>query len=172
MPSTSIIKMWLGVFKMSAEAIHWWGQPKKHTNPCARVYHNANQSIPNATPTFLAFNSEFFDNDGIHDNVTNNERLTCKTAGKYLVIGQVRWNSIAGGRRQIGILLNSTEVAFAESGSIPDTEHRPIQIVSTILDLAVGDYVRLRVYQSSGDALNVVYASSYSPIFSMVWLSL
>ena len=153
---------------MSAEAIHLLGLPKKHKFPCARVYHNVNQSIPNTTPTFLAFNSENFDNDDIHDNVTNNERLTCKTAGKYLVVGQVQWDTIAGGRRQIGILLNGTEIAFAESGSVPDAGHKPSQIVATICDLAVGDYVRLRVYQSSGDALDVVYASSYSPVFSMV----
>ena len=156
---------------MSAEAIHLLGLPKKHKFPCAKVYHNVDQSIPNATPTFLAFNSENFDNDDIHDNVANNERLTCKTAGKYLVVGQVRWASVAGGRRQIAIFLNGAEVAFAESGSVVDAGHDPSQIVTTICDLAVGDYVRLRVYQSSGGALDVLYCDSYSPVFSMVRVS-
>ena len=153
---------------MSAEAIHLLGLPKKHKFPCARVYHNVDQSIPNASVTVIAFNSEMFDNDGIHDNVVDNERLTCKTAGKYLVVGQVQWDSNAVGRRQIGILKNGTIVAIAESGSVPDAGHKPSQIVSTICDLAVGDYVKLRVYQSSGGSLDVLYLASYSPVFSMV----
>src|SRR5262245_40483526 len=67
------------------------------TVPAARAYHSANQSINSGTNTTLNFDSERFDSDTIHDNVTNNSRLTCKTAGKYLICCNVRWASNATG---------------------------------------------------------------------------
>lgn len=62
--------------------------------PACRVYNNANISIPNATYTALQFNSEDFDTDNMHDNTTNNTRLTCKTAGIYLITGSVSFMAI------------------------------------------------------------------------------
>lgn len=76
--------------------------------PAARVGASANQSISNNTTTAITFNIEQFDNDAIHDNVTNNTRLTCKTPGRYLIGGSVRWASSAPGQRTLAIRLNGT----------------------------------------------------------------
>lgn len=135
-------------------------------NQGARAYHNANQSIPNSTYATLAFNSERYDTDAIHDNATNNSRLTCKTAGKYLIIGLFEWGTNVNGGRWIGLYLNGTtyigtlRVAVAADGSVTC-------LVSVINDLNINDYVELQCFQDSGGALNVRYVPQSSPEFMM-----
>jgi hypothetical protein len=139
-----------------------------HASPGARVYNNATISIPNGVTTYLTFNSERFDTDTIHDTVTNNSRLTCKTAGKYIIVGHVRFfSNQTGTMRLASIRLNgATEIArHSQSPAIvPNVE----MSVTTIYDLAVNDYVELGAYQDSGGALGVEVAAQWSPEFSMM----
>ena len=74
----------------------------------ARVYHNANQNIAHNTLTALALNSERWDTDAYHDVTTNNSRLTVPAgqAGKYIIVGHVRFDNNSSGARQIVIRLN------------------------------------------------------------------
>lgn len=135
-------------------------------NEGARVYHNAHQAIPNSTSTILSYNSERYDTDAIHSPTVNNSRLTCKTAGKYVINTQIAWETIVGGRRNIVILLNgATSIANewrnAMVGGI--CRHQ----IATIYHLAVNDYVETRVYHDQGAPLNVVCTSQYSPEFQM-----
>jgi hypothetical protein len=133
----------------------------------ARVYHSVDQSIPNATVTVLAFDSERYDTDDIHDTVTNNSRLTCKTAGKYLIIGQVRFYANSTGWRWVDIYLNGTTYIAAfrlDANSASDHE----MVIASIYDLAVNDYVELRVVQTSGGSLSVLAPNNgISPEFMM-----
>lgn len=134
-----------------------------HRMPAARVYHNANQSISNNTLTVLAFNSERFDTDTIHDTVTDNSRLTCKTAGKYLIAGSISWSG-APGINDFRLRVNgSTTIAIASADD--SSAHGSI---ASIYDLAVNDYVELLVIQISGGSLNIVASGNHSPEFSMV----
>jgi hypothetical protein len=138
-----------------------------HFAPCARVTHNANQSIANSTPTVLAFNTERYDTVPLHDTSTNNERLTCKTAGKYQITASIEWSPNATGGRQIYIRLNGTtqitpthQVTATAAGTMGQT-------ATTLYDLAVNDYVDVVVTQNSGGALNVTTNPNYSPEFMM-----
>lgn len=132
----------------------------------ARVYHSSTQSIPNTTVTVLSFDSERWDTDTIHDPVTNNSRLTCKTAGKYLIIGQARFFSNATGYRVLYIRLNNTTY-IAISGVNAVVGSATGLIHSTIYDLAVGDYVNLQVYQNSGAARGIYSTAQFTPEFMM-----
>lgn len=134
----------------------------------ARVNHGASQSIADATHVALAFNAEREDTDTIHDGVTNNSRLTCKTAGVYVISGNAAFAANATGARGLGIrfggsiflalnFLHNTGSAGAET----------ILNVSTIYRLAVNQYVELTAYQSSGGALNVLASDNYTPEFTM-----
>ncbi len=134
--------------------------------PGARVWHNAQQVIQHNTLTALAFNQERWDTDNIHDSAVNNSRLTCRTAGKYIIVGQVTWLSNVAGTRNIYIRHQGTTdiaVNFYDPTNIPT----PRTLVSTIYDLAVGEYVELRVYQFSGAPLNTSVNAKYSPEFMM-----
>jgi hypothetical protein len=48
------------------------------------------------------------------------------------------------------------------------TTYIPTQTVTTVYDLAAGDYLEVFAYQDSGGALNVQTNANYSPEFSMV----
>ena len=52
----------------------------------ARVHNSANISVSDSTWTSMTFDSERYDTDSIHSTASNTSRLTCVTAGKYLII--------------------------------------------------------------------------------------
>ena len=76
----------------------------------ARAYHDANQNSSHGTWKTMELNSERWDTDGIHDNVTNNSRLTAQTAGKYIITGSIFFDDDPWNTRGIHILLNGATV--------------------------------------------------------------
>jgi len=136
--------------------------------PAARVYHSVAQSIASATTTYLSFDSERFDTDGIHDPVTNNSRLTCQTAGKYFISATILWGSNTTGYRQLGLRLNGVTTIALDRRNTNATAFNPAMTVSTLYNLSAGDYVETQVYQNSGGALDVGVISAYTPEFMMI----
>ena len=142
------------------------------TVPTARARHSANVSIAHNTGGLsLSLDTEDFDTDTIHDLVTNNNRLTCKTAGKYLIIGQAAWAANVTGSRQLAIKLNAAETIIATSQLAAAPIGDTVNLTTTTYDLAVNDYVILSPFQDSGVSLTLIGGQAYSPVFSMVRLS-
>jgi len=134
----------------------------------ARVYNSANISTTNAAFTVLTFNSERYDTDDIHSTTTDTSRLTCKTAGKYLIVANVEFAAHTTGVRGVQIRLNGSTTAIADSlYQATSGGYTTIINMSTICDLAVNDYVECHVYQNSGGALNVISRNYRSPQFMM-----
>lgn len=132
----------------------------------ARVYHSVHVSIPHNTWTAAPFNSEDYDTDGIHDPVTNNSRLTCKTAGLYYIVGMTEFWENATGFRSSEITYNGIRIAdmmVPNIGAVWTTSF----LLLTIYSLNVDDYVELRVYQNSGGALLLLGVSNYNTHFWM-----
>ena len=132
----------------------------------ARVYHSANQAIPNNTATNLALNSERYDTDSIHDPIINNSRLTCKTAGKYLIVANARFTFSAAGRRQMSIYLNNATLTAAAEWE-PSRLVATMMLCATVYDLAINDFLEMRVFQNSGAPLNLEAFPQLSPEFMM-----
>ncbi len=136
--------------------------------PRARVYHSAAQTIASNLTAFtaLAFNSEREDTDSMHDPVTNNTRLTCNTAGTYVISGHVLFASNATGVRRLAIRLNgATYLAGTDAAAMSGA---PMRLgVATVFPLSAGDYVELLVAQNSGGDLNVNTNAAQSPEFAM-----
>lgn len=141
--------------------------------PCVRVTHNAAQSITSATWTSLAFNTETFDQAGnaadtMHDNVTNNNRLTCRYAGVYAIWADVEFAANSTGvryirmRNQAAAVIASQQLNFTPGGADTTQLH-----LETMWAMAVNDWVEVQVWQTSGAGLNVNSAASYSPVFGM-----
>jgi len=126
-----------------------------------KVYNNADVSIANNSSTILAFNSESYDTDSMHDNTTNNSRVTIKTAGKYVVVGFIKWSSNSTGRRQISIMVNGSQKETIEDSS--NTAHHHYQQVVAEMSLSVNDYLELQAYQNSGGALDSLTMNSIYP---------
>jgi hypothetical protein len=133
----------------------------------ARVYNNANISIGNDSWTALTFNSERYDTDTIHDTTTNTGRLTCVTAGKYVISGHVRFPANNANYRSVAIKLNGTTYMAIQKSVNMGAGEAVMMSVSTIYSLSATDYVELVVHQNSGGALNVEYVANYSPEFAM-----
>jgi hypothetical protein len=140
--------------------------------PACRVYRTTVQLIPTSTNTIIGFDAERYDTDNIHDNVTNNTRLTCRTAGKYLITANLGFGTTAAGTRQLSIYLNGATYLGLVSQPSNTGVDGPYMHVSCVQDLIVGDYVEVLVYQTSGAGLNVLAASGqqYTPEFSMTYI--
>lgn len=145
------------------------GSNIKATAIGARAYNSAAISVANATLITLTLNSERWDSDTIHSTSTNTSRLTCNTAGKYLITANVAYDINATGYRVTRILLNGvTEIARDMRMPVTASDYTAC-IVTTIQDLTVTDYIEVQAYQTSGGALNVQSVGNYSPELSMVW---
>ena len=121
------------------------------------AYRDAAQSIATATETALAFNSERFDTDGIHDTAVNNSRLTCVTPGKYLVIGKAAFAAHATGYRLLRVRLGGATFVAAAS-SVGDAAVIRYLDVSTVYEFAAGNYIELMATHTSGAPLNIELA--------------
>lgn len=141
-----------------------------HFQPSARAFHSVNQAITTATITALAFDSERFDTDTIHSTSASTSRLTCKTAGKYMIVGNVLWEIVAAGTfREAFIRLNGATY-IANQCQPPTSGGIANMVCSTLYDLAVNDYVELLVQHDRGANLNVLAVGNRSPEFMMARL--
>ena len=135
----------------------------------ARVYNDVALSIPNNLATTINFSQERFDTDAISNLATNNSRLTAKTAGKYLIGGNIRFAD-AGATvsvRELVIRLNGVTTIFDVNQPSNANYVMNLQAV-TLYNLAVNDYVELTTYQNSGGSLTLDTTAQNSPEFWMV----
>jgi hypothetical protein len=138
--------------------------------PAARVTRTVDQSIANATATPLAFNSERYDTAAMHDDTTDNSRLTAPVTGIYAVTAQVRWALDVDGIRELSLVKNDNTILAGDS-AVP-TPVPFSQEVTTQVRLQAGEFVEAVVEQESGGgSLEVLKDDETSPEFSMTWLA-
>lgn len=146
----------------------WLGTDK----PLARVFNSAAISIANNTNTAVTFDSERFDNQGMHSTSSNTSRLTVPTGmgGKFLIGGHIEFAGNASGQRDILIQVNgSTVIAYDRVG--PNGAVSWKMSLTTMYALSAADYVELLVFQNSGGALNLDATGNYTPEFWAMWMS-
>jgi hypothetical protein len=114
--------------------------------PMCRVKQTSGQVVYDAANATLAFNAEDFDTDAMHDNATNNSRITINTAGVYLVIASVRYTTGVSDDTRISILKNGGNVGIDERG--PANTRSGMQVMG-YYDLAAADYLEAQVYQNN-----------------------
>lgn len=134
-------------------------------NAGARVYYDDVKVLTTGVWTSIPLNVEVYDTDDIHDNVTNNTRLTCKTAGKYAISGGGVMEGHATGIRYIAVRHNNT-TWIAVDDRIGIISGNNI-LINTQYDLAVNDYVELYMMQNSGGDLDIWQTDVLSPSFMM-----
>jgi hypothetical protein len=133
-----------------------------------RVTRTATLSHPGAigTLTTVPFTSEEFDTDGMHDTITNNTRITIKTAGYYEVGSMGSFEAATTYTRTFcNILLNgAVEIARNQSSGTSVNVSQPMH-VNTVYYFDVGDYIEVQVNQASGGAKNLEVTPDRSPVF-------
>lgn len=137
------------------------------TIPACRVKSTVSLSIPTGVNTAIAFNSEKYDTSNIHNDSTNNTRLTVPETGIYLMIGSVGYAGNATGRRELSIRVSGiTTISDVAIVNLNTTS--PLLSVSAMYSLVLGDYVELMTFQDSGGALLINTLNDYSPHFEIV----
>lgn len=126
-------------------------------NMSVLVQRSTGLSIPNAAATIVAWDAENFDTHGLHDNSTNNSRITIPTGGGGLWAAgfTVSFDVAATGTIRSGVIIrNGANTPFLTLAEMPPVAYAAIN-GSGIYRLNAGDYIECRVYQDSGAALNV-----------------
>jgi hypothetical protein len=125
------------------------------------------------TFTNLIFQEEIYDTDGMFNPAVNN-RITFQTPGLYSITGAVRWDPNNAGVRSIGLVRNDIGIAFLAADTrspTADATSATRQNVSTVTCADAGDFVQLKVSQSSGGNLDVVNNGSPQVHLSATWLA-
>lgn len=134
----------------------------------ARVYNSLAISIPTGVFTVLTFDSEYYDTDNIHSIVLNTSRLTCRTAGKYVMVAHFTWQASALGARRVGIIFhNGLNIIGYDEKFGGNAALVPGMVVVTIDDLAVNDFIETYAFQDTGGNIIVGAAAQYTPVFMM-----
>ena len=121
------------------------------TDISVKVTKTTDQSIVRNTLTMVTWDSEKYDTDDMHDNVTNNSRITFNTAGKYSVLAQSEWGINSGGFRFMDIMKNGVDsIARVRNLAENASEHN----IAFVGEFAVGDYIQLEVFQDTGGNLD------------------
>lgn len=146
--------------------------------PACRVYHAATQAFASGTEASLAFNTERFDTNTMHDTVTNNGRITFNTAGLYIVGANIEFAAAADYNWAYAYLrLNGTGTVGSQSVGDYDTSDAVRLNPCGVWKFAVGDYIEVRAAQNNAAAAsrNVNAGTATNGIacdFFAVWLGL
>lgn len=139
--------------------------------PSARIYRDSSQAIPDDIGTPISFNQTEWDNDNIFD-IAQPTRMTCRTAGKYLVIGNINYDTGGGAgiHRSCYIVRDGL---YGAGGTVATVRCAAMTrqanlVVATLWDLGIGDYLELYAHHDQGGPLNVNYYAAYTPRFMMV----
>jgi hypothetical protein len=134
-----------------------------------RVYNDANIAVTANVVNILTFNTEAFDPAGMHEGVTNPERLTVPAdqvgSKPWKIIGNIEW-SAAPAAAYMAIRVDGTTEIARYTGH---TTYPRVWALSATTQLVAGQYVELIIYTTTA-ALNIMYYDQWSPVFSMARL--
>jgi hypothetical protein len=127
------------------------------SNSC-RLSRSGSLTVTTSTTTPVDWNTEESDVGGLHDNVTNPERITVPTGGNrgiWLLTATIDWAANATGYRSMSIVKNGTTTlaqnSVANIGGTVGPIHGAVAIDPAP---SVGDWYRVAVFQDSGGNLN------------------
>ena len=133
-----------------------------------QVTKTANTSVGAGANVQIPWDSEAFDTNGFHDNVTNNARLTVPSGqgGYYTVYFAMQWASSATVARRIVAIYkngNSSTGTFINNFETSSVNF-PSCAMSFTINLAAADWLEIDAYQGTASALDF---RSSNAIFGM-----
>lgn len=146
--------------------------------PSCHVFHSTTQNMVSNTPLTVAFNSERHDSTGtMHDNVTNNSRITVPVAGVYVAT----FSGVVEADNDYNFLYayiqvnGATILAGTTIGTLTDAGIAPwLNVTTPPYKLAANDYLQVVVAQknTSAGAHNLASLTNHSPEFAVQWVAL
>ena len=138
----------------------------------AKVLDNSAQVIANTAFTVKTWDTEAYDTDGYHDNVTNNSRITIPAGvTKVRLTAHILWDFWNGNTRTVKIRKNGSDgaiddavITYQPKISCTAGQQSGVQgyfIDSGIITVAPADYFEVLVWQNTGGNLNVTAYQSW-----------
>ena len=132
--------------------------------PNFHAYVSGNQSIANSTFQTVIFNVEYFDSASAYNVSDGKFTVPSGQAGKYLFTFNLRAGAWAAPRFITVFSKNGSDVSYFEHAAA-DSNERVSKGGSIIMDLAVSDYITIKLYQTSGSAQNITGTTNQSSNF-------
>lgn len=132
--------------------------------PACRATNTAGTSISNTTDTVIPWATESYDTDSMHDNVTNNSRITINTPGVYVVTAAVADAFSATGSRLAYFKINGSTICALQNAKASDDTVVNLNAVNLSMTrlFNAGDYIEVFYRQTSGGALALITTSEYN----------
>ena len=124
--------------------------------PAFRVYLSGNQSISSSTAVKVTFDSETFDTDNAF--ASNKFTVPSGKAGKYVFYAHIRKGTNNDNLNLVYIYVNGSSKGYFRRQAKAQNAYQITQIV----DLSVGDYVEVYVYDDGSSASILANADNYS----------
>lgn len=129
----------------------------------AQLRQTTAQTITNNTWTAVTFGAEDVDTHSGHSTSSNTSRFTIPLDGTYLLAGGVSYAANATGQRWCRWYKNGTELDGGGANINANSSGQTLMVAKTLqVVLAVGDYVELWAFQSSGVSLDTYVAFAYA----------
>lgn len=133
-----------------------------------RATNTAASSIA-AAGTVVPWPTEDHDTDAQHDLVTNNSRLTCKKAGKYVIDWTVYFAVPGTATYLLSELLKNGSLIGPSDLRAPTAANGGCTGGSTTLDLALNDYIEIEVFHNASGNISMYNVAGFSA-FSMSYV--
>ena len=134
---------------------------------CAKLSQTTTQSVASGATTTMINMTSVYDTDAM----VSGSGMVVRTAGLYLVEGEVTWVANTTGYRSAGIAVNGTDYKrVVKDTNVSGGVETSIQVTAT-LRLAVNDTINLRGIQTSGAALGTTVTTQETTGFSAIRLS-
>lgn len=128
-----------------------------------KIYHNTTQSVSSGSAGSglnPLFNSEEWDDMGLHSTSSNTDRFTATESGVYHFTGSVFFQANSAGIRYACFTKNGTDIIGSGDRTLSPGNTGGISVrPECMVTLASGDIVRLYAEQNSGSALTIGHAS-------------
>jgi hypothetical protein len=120
------------------------------------AYRDSSQGIGNNSQTAIQLNQEKFDTNTMHDNSTNNTRITIKRAGYYQISGLISFER-ASYQYEISLRINgsSTIARLSQPYYASITNGQKGLFISKTVYMGVNDYIELCAWQNSGSTRDI-----------------
>ena len=147
---------------------NFWAAP-----PASYAYQSTAQTLTTGTWTALNLQSTSFErvqsgDAAMHDNVTNNTRITIRTPGKYWLFGQAQFVANATAYRMGRIVLNGATVLSEQHQGAAPTVSTSVGITPIQYGLSINDYVEIYGYQASGGNLDTLAGQSVTFLLAVL----
>jgi hypothetical protein len=124
-----------------------------------RVSHSVAQPLGASADVAIAFDTEQFDTDAMHDTASNNQRLVATTPGVYLITASITIAANATGVRQL-YLKHSGGAVIAQDLRNPAATGATQIGLTGCYKFAAGEYVTVQAVQTSAGSLNATQVSA------------